>query len=253
MNFPSPKKIALLLPLILGACATLDAIEQQQQENRRLLEQQASHIAMQEEQLAQLLRQQRQQLKMLEKINSLLLPEQTLVDDTGSDTVITNTLTVTELVDVNEQKQVLGHVEWVWVELLKRNLKARVDTGAATSSLTAIDVQLFERDGQQWVRFRVPDEEHPEGGDLYETPLVKHVKIRQASAEGLDRRPVIQIAMRVGDTVSETEVTLTNREEMLYPLLLGRNFLRDIYRVDVAMKFTQGKYVIEPQAPELQP
>ncbi len=249
MNLPNPKKIALLLPLMLTACATLDAIETQQQANRRLLEQQAEQLAAQEEQLAQLVRQQQQQLRALGRINKLLLAERNLAEE-NTDNAVTSTLIPPITPDVNEHKQVLGGVEWVWVELLKLNLKARVDTGASTSSLNSVDVQLFERDGQQWVRFKVPDEEHPEGGDVYETPLIKHVRIRQSSANELDRRPVVQIAMRVGDTVSETEVTLTSREEMIYPLLLGRNFLRDIYRVDVAVNFTQGKYVIEPQTPE---
>lgn len=139
-------------------------------------------------------------------------------------------------------KVVVGRNEWAWVDLLQRNLKARIDTGALSSSLSATDVQPFERDGSDWIRFRVPDEDHADGGDLYEAPLVRRVKIRQASTEDLERRPVVLLQVRMGEHMEETEFNLTNRENMLYPLLLGRNFLRDVMVVDVAKKFTQDKY-----------
>lgn len=147
-----------------------------------------------------------------------------------------------------EGKAVLGRNEWVWFELLGRNLKARVDTGALSSSLNATDLRPFERDGQSWIRFRVPDEEHPDGGEIYEAPLLRYVRIRQASSEELDRRPVIKLKVRVGELSGDTEFTLTSREDMLYPALLGRNFLRDVAIVDVARKFVQKKYAPESKA-----
>lgn len=144
-------------------------------------------------------------------------------------------------------KTVLGRNEWAWVELLGRNLRARIDTGALSASLSATDLQPFERDGRDWIRFRVPDEDHPDGGELYETPLLDHVLIRQASAEELERRPVIKLRVRVGDLFDDIEFSLTNRENMTYPMLLGRDFLRDVAVVDVARRFTQEKY--QPVAP----
>jgi hypothetical protein len=134
------------------------------------------------------------------------------------------------------------------LELLDRNLKARVDTGALSSSLSATELQPFERDGENCIRFRVPDEDHPDGGAVYETPLVRHVRIRQASAGEMERRPVVKLKVRVGELSDETEFTLTNRQNMLYPVLLGRNFLRDVAIVDVAQKFVQEKYVVEASA-----
>ncbi|HEX7047512.1 MAG TPA: RimK/LysX family protein [Gammaproteobacteria bacterium] len=139
-------------------------------------------------------------------------------------------------------KIVLGRNEWAWVELLGRNLKARIDTGALSASLNAVELQPFERDGDDWIRFRVPDEEHPDGGEIYETPLLHHVLIRQASADELERRPVVKLRVRVGDLIDDIEFSLTNRENMTYPMLLGRDFLRDVAVVDVARKFTQEKY-----------
>ncbi|SCZ52203.1 ATP-dependent zinc protease family protein [Thiohalomonas denitrificans] len=152
----------------------------------------------------------------------------------------------TTLVLSEEGKAVFGRNEWAWLELLDRNLKARVDTGALSSSLNAVDLQPFERDSRDWIRFRLPDEEHPDGGEIYETPLVRYVKIRQASSDELERRPVVRLNVRVGGLSDETEFSLTNRENMLYPVLLGRNFLRDVVVVDVARKFVQQKYTPEP-------
>ncbi|HEX7031093.1 MAG TPA: ATP-dependent zinc protease [Gammaproteobacteria bacterium] len=159
----------------------------------------------------------------------------------------------TRTVDVASpaEKTVLGRNEWAWVELLGRNLKARVDTGALSASLNAVELQPFERDGQDWIRFRVPDEEHPDGGETYETPLLHHVLIRQASADELERRPVVKLRVRVGDLIDDIEFSLTNRENMTYPMLLGRDFLRDVAVVDVARKFTQEKY--QPPAPASPP
>ena len=132
------------------------------------------------------------------------------------------------LVVDSEGKAVVGRNEWAWFDLLGRNLKARVDTGALSSSLSAIELQPFERDGRRWIRFRVPDEEHPDGGEVHETPLVRYVRIKQASAEDLDRRPVVKLMVRVGELADETEFTLNNREDMLYPVLLGR-IIRQIF------------------------
>lgn len=146
-------------------------------------------------------------------------------------------------------KVVLGRNEWAWVELLGRNLKARIDTGALSASLNAVELQPFERDGDDWIRFRVPDEEHPDGGEIYETPLLHHVLIRQASADELERRPVVKLRVRVGDLIDDIEFSLTNRENMTYPMLLGRDFLRDVAVVDVARRLTQEKYEPAPYNP----
>jgi hypothetical protein len=230
--------VLLLFP---SSCTYLTTINERHEQNSQLLEQQTNHLSIQEEYLAQLLETQQQQGRELKLLHNKIAQQQT--DELSlTPNNKAHIPTVDDLAEALNNKQILGRVEWAWIELLERNLKARIDTGALFSSLNAIDLQPFERDGNQWIKFRVPDEEHPDGGDLYEAPLARHVRIRQASANKLDRRPVIQLSTRVGNTLSETEFTLTNREEMLYPILLGRNFLQDVFIVDVALVFTQKKY-----------
>lgn len=142
-------------------------------------------------------------------------------------------------------KLVIGRVEWVWIDALNKKLKARVDTGAALSSIHATKIERFERDGKNWVRFTMQVNAEGEQGinskdQEFEAPLARNAKIRQASAEDLDTRPVVRLRMRLGHLEEDVDFTLTNRSEMNYPILLGQRFLQDIAVVDVSLKFTQA-------------
>jgi hypothetical protein len=144
----------------------------------------------------------------------------------------------------DSSKLIIGRVEWVWIEALNKKLKARVDTGATLSSIHATKIQRFERDGKNWVRFTMQVNAEGEQGinakeQEFEAPLARNAKIRQASAEELDARPVVRLRMRLGHLEDEVDFSLTNRAEMNYPILLGRRFLQDIAVVDVSLKFTQ--------------
>lgn len=141
-------------------------------------------------------------------------------------------------------KLVIGRVEWVWIDALNKKLKARVDTGATLSSIHATKIERFERDGKNWVRFTMQVNTEGEQGtnvkeQEFEAPLARNAKIRQASAEEIDARPVVRLRMRLGHLEEDVDFTLTNRSEMNYPILLGRRFLQDIAVVDVSLKFTQ--------------
>lgn len=136
-------------------------------------------------------------------------------------------------------KAVIGRVEYVWLESAGKYFKARIDTGAKSSSLDASNIQPFERNGDRWVRFDVtfPDETVK----TLEAPLLRNVRIRQAAVEELERRPVVKMRVRLGELDEETEFSLSDRGKMLYPVLLGRSFLQDIAVVDVARKFTRKR------------
>lgn len=138
-------------------------------------------------------------------------------------------------------KMVLGRTEWIWVESVNRVFRARVDSGATTSSLSARDIVEFERDGENWVRFNmVPDDETDDSYEV-EARRVRVAKIRQSSTDELDRRPVVSMTVRIGDFTENAEFTLTDRTQMTYPILLGREFLRDVALIDVAKSYYQPK------------
>jgi hypothetical protein len=139
-------------------------------------------------------------------------------------------------------KMVLGRREWMWIETINSVFEARVDTGATTSSISAQDIVVFEKDGKRWARFLlVPNGE--ESRFEVEAPLVRYVRILQSSQEGgeYDRRPVVSMTVKVGNFIEETQFTLTDRSHMTYPILLGRSFLKDIAVVDVAKDYIQPK------------
>lgn len=138
-------------------------------------------------------------------------------------------------------KMILGRTEWLWIEAINRTFRARVDSGATTSSLSAHKIVEFERDGKRWVRFNVvPDDEVDDSYEV-EAPLIRVAKIRQASSDAPDRRLVVQLTVKIGEFTDTAEFTLTDRTAMTYPILLGREFLRDIALIDVAKSYHQPK------------
>ena len=104
------------------------------------------------------------------------------------------------------------------------------------------NIKDFERDGNPWISFDLP---LPGTKDVMqvETPILRKVRIRQASADEIDLRPVVELTMRLGNHLEKVEFTLADRSKMNHPLLLGREFLKDIAVVDIARKNAQGKPV----------
>ncbi|MCG9677104.1 ATP-dependent zinc protease [Vibrio sp. Isolate24] len=137
-------------------------------------------------------------------------------------------------------KLIMGEQEWVYVPGLEESFKARIDTGATTSSISATDVVEFERDGKDWVKFKI---EH-DGIKSKEIalPVQRWVKIRQSTAEESERRAVVESWIQIGDLKEKTEFTLADRTHLKFPLLLGRSFFKDVAVVDVSKKFVQKKH-----------
>jgi hypothetical protein len=132
------------------------------------------------------------------------------------------------------EKILLGAVENVRVTPPDLVTMARIDSGAKTSSIDARDIEEFERDGEMWVKFNFVDRRN-ESVHPIETKILKHVKIKQSSHdETSERRIVIQLKLGIGDISELSEFTLTNRKHLKFPLLIGRNILKDMAIVDVS-------------------
>lgn len=135
-----------------------------------------------------------------------------------------------------QNKLVLGQEEDARIEPPHLVLRARIDTGANTSSIDARDIEEFERDGEKWVRFTLIDRKtntkHP-----IETKIARYAKIVQSSLPDTQfNRIVVKLKLTLGDFSDLSEFTLTDREHMDFPLLIGRNVLKDIAIVDVSAK-----------------
>ncbi|NOH79456.1 ATP-dependent zinc protease [Vibrio sp. RE86] len=133
---------------------------------------------------------------------------------------------------------VLGEVETVTIDSIEGNFSARIDTGAATSSLNAVDIEQFERNGKNWVRFHLSNgNAELDDTNWIEAPILRFVKIRQSTNDEVERRAVVELWVKLGKIHEKAQFTLADRSQMSHPVLLGREFIRDIAVVDVSKKF----------------
>ncbi len=141
-----------------------------------------------------------------------------------------------------QARSLLGWIEWVVLEPQKLRLKARLDTGAKTSSLHAVDVAEFERDGAKWVRFKLPLKAHKKGYKgkpptlVYERPVLDTVLIKRKNAH-VQPRYVVAMTFCIDGREHEAEFSLADRRNFNYPVLLGRRFLGDVALVDPRQSF----------------
>ena len=131
-----------------------------------------------------------------------------------------------------DAKMIIGEVENVRLVPPNVVLKARIDTGAKTTSIDARDITPFERDGKQWVRFVCMDGEKEH---TLERKVIKTVQIKRHGKAAQDRY-VINMRIILGNVSQLIHVNLNDREAYTHPILIGRNFLRDYFLVDVAKK-----------------
>ncbi|WP_235039845.1 ATP-dependent zinc protease [Vreelandella profundi] len=139
-----------------------------------------------------------------------------------------------------DDDQVFGWVENATLQPWDITVKAKLDSGALTSSLDARDIEMFEQDDEEWVRFRLKLEDQDSGetfSDEIERPLYREQTVRGAG--GSDDRPVILMEVCMGDTIYEEQFSLRDREEMIYPMLLGRSTISHLGLLDVRNSFLQ--------------
>lgn len=118
-------------------------------------------------------------------------------------------------------------------------VKFKLDTGALTSSMHAEDVERFEKDGKDWVRFKVDvkDERTDKPVNLqFERAVERTIKVRGAG--GAERRPVVNMSVCLGDRLYTEPFTLNDRDAMNYPVLIGRRTLEKAGAVDSGKTFT---------------
>lgn len=138
---------------------------------------------------------------------------------------------------------IIGSQEWCAFPNLKTPaVRARIDSGAQTSSIHASDIQTFTKDGEDWVRFEI----HP----LQESPKIiikneaKVVAVRKVKNTGgtSESRYVIKTPLVIGDEKFEIELTLANRDAMGFRMLLGREAMIDRFIVNPAENYLLGDY-----------
>lgn len=132
---------------------------------------------------------------------------------------------------------VVGWRELVELPDLKlADIPAKIDTGARTSSLHGEVIEEFERDGERFVRFAVDWD-----GVRHECVAI-HVDIRGITSSNgkTQRRYVIKTPLRIGTVEFRTEISLADRSDMKFPMLVGRTALRRHFLVDSGHSWLQS-------------
>lgn len=135
-----------------------------------------------------------------------------------------------------------GWREWVQLpEIGVPWIKAKLDTGAQTSSIHAHDTEVFERDGVDWVRFRVrPWQLSTDDEVTVECPLHDRRRVRSSSGH-VEERFVVRMRVVLVHREVEVEVTLSNRDQMGFRMLIGREALQNGFDVTSSRSFLGGR------------
>ncbi|KXO07736.1 hypothetical protein AKG98_2204 [Moritella sp. JT01] len=255
----------IILSALLSGCASVDQFLNQGGTSTQTLH---SQIVQQSQQIEQLVKQQNTILAELQKQPELFAQQQLgiaqlshklenyiklrqqvtnnsqliascqadksveAIKDTENFSLVQSSEAITPI-----DKLVIGSEELVLLSDLQNKYKARIDTGATTSSLNATDIIEFERDGKKWVRFNFSQAIDNET-QIIEAKIARTILIRQANNSESTRRTIIELPVQLGDIKMLTEFTLADRSHMTFPVLLGRTFLKDIVMVDVARTYT---------------
>lgn len=138
-------------------------------------------------------------------------------------------------------KQNIGSEEWcAFPELGLPAVKARVDSGAKTSSIHAFNIHTFRRDNEKWVSFEIhPIQNSRRTVIRCERPIVDRRAVKSSSGVA-ETRYVISTPMKLGDGIWEVELTLANRDSMGYRMLLGREAMKGRVLIDPNESFMLG-------------
>lgn len=136
----------------------------------------------------------------------------------------------------------IGWREWIALpDLGVTGIKVKVDTGARSSALHAFDIQAFQRDGVEWVRFKI----HPFQRSTSETidaeaPVLEYRHVRSSGGHET-HRPVIATFVQFLEHRWPIELTLVRRDAMGFRMLLGREAVRRRFLVDPGRSFLGGR------------
>lgn len=129
----------------------------------------------------------------------------------------------------------IGWIEHVKLQNKDLLMKAKIDTGADHSSIHASNIEMYERDNIQMVKFTV---ENQLGHSAeFNKPLVRIAEIKRKGARSLER-PVVNMNLCIGNTLKSVDVNLADRGNFNYRMLIGRSFLVNQYLVNSARQYT---------------
>lgn len=132
-------------------------------------------------------------------------------------------------------KTIVGRKELVnFPELGLKAIEAKVDTGAYSTALHAHKIWLETIDGKEILHFELLDPGNPNYQDVILQTANFYRKNVRSSNGRIEKRFIIKTTMELGGKRRKTDVSLTNRGKMKYPVLIGRKVLKNGFLVDVS-------------------
>lgn len=114
-------------------------------------------------------------------------------------------------------------------------IEAKVDTGAYGCALHCHHVEVIEQNGAPVLRFKLLDPHHPEYDDRFIYAQQFSRKRVKNSGGQVEHRYSVRTLVRLFNKRYRTEFSLTDRQQMRYPVLIGRKFLNKRFLVDVSL------------------
>lgn len=145
-------------------------------------------------------------------------------------------------IQLAQNEIIIGCKEWVSLpDLQILAVQAKVDTGAKTSALHAEQIETWQEHDQDWVRFVFNSNKYNEASVIACcAPILARRRI--TSSNGMtEERVVISTDLILGTVQKTIEITLTDRSQMAFPMLLGRQALLDHFLVDCNLSYTVGE------------
>jgi len=142
----------------------------------------------------------------------------------------------------NNNKAIMGWMEAAGLPDWNVMVKAKLDTGAKTSSLDARNINFFKKNGRDWVRFTLSLPKGKANRSIkvqVERPVLRYAAIKEHNTHN-QRRAVISLPITLGGKNYQTEFSLADRSKFLNPILLGRDFLEDVAIIDPDRRFLLG-------------
>lgn len=223
--------------VLLSGCATPNQMAANQAALDQCLAQAQTHTQQQSEAQAQLLASLAQVQGKLDAQNALLKTNPRVIEKHTTKVVCAAAPVepkpfakppVAPLLD----KQVVGLKEQILFTGINVQVPARINTNSAFSVIDARNIQMFERNGEEWVRFTFFNPETKEPLVL-ERKRIRFQNVSTATANN-ERRPVVEMRFAIGKLRQKGEFILADRSNQDESLLIGRNLLRDVMLVDVS-------------------
>lgn len=140
------------------------------------------------------------------------------------------------------EKVVVGWREWVALPQAEVAwVKAKIDTGARSSSIHAFDLETHDVDGQEWVRFSIhPWQKSDQDVAGLSLPVLDRREVRSSNGQ-VEQRYAVSLDVTLAGRTITTVMTLSNRDEMGFRMLIGREALERGFLVDAALSYAGGR------------